>query len=59
LTQLSQDFPKYAKSISAIELDRAFEEEVLENQASFLRAGLNAMWLNGKGLEFSQIDPFK
>lgn len=59
LTQLSQDFPKYAKSITAIELNHDFEEEVLDNQASFLRAGLNAIWLNGKGLEYSQVDPFK
>jgi UDP-glucose:glycoprotein glucosyltransferase len=58
LARLSQDFPKYAKSISAIELDKDFEEEIMENQASFLRSGLNAVWLNGKGLEFSQVDPF-
>ncbi|RCI03876.1 hypothetical protein CU098_007561 [Rhizopus stolonifer] len=58
LTQLSQDFPKYAKSVSEVELDVAFEKEVIENQHSLLRAGLNAIWLNGKGLEYSQINPF-
>lgn len=58
LTRLSQDFPKYAKSISAIELDKDFEQEIMENQASFLRGGSNAVWLNGKGLDFNQVDPF-
>lgn len=58
LTRLSQDFPKYAKSVSAIELDKDFEQEIMDNQASFLRGGSNAVWLNGKGLEFHQVDPF-
>ncbi|KAG2196556.1 hypothetical protein INT47_010395 [Mucor saturninus] len=58
LTRLSQDFPKYAKSLSDVELDRDFEQEISENQASFLRGGSNAVWLNGKGLDFNQVDPF-
>lgn len=58
LTKLSQDFPKYAKSVSEIELDAEFEQEITNNQMSFLRSGLNAVWLNGKGLDYSQIDPF-
>lgn len=56
--QLLQDFPKYAKSISQVEINRPFEEELMDNQGSFLRAGMNAVWLNGKGLEHSQLDPF-
>lgn len=58
LSRLSQDFPKYAKSISALDLDVKFKEEILDNQASFVRSGMNAIWLNGKGLEHSQTDPF-
>ena len=58
MTRLSQDFPKYAKSIAAITLEKKFKEKIMVNQRSFLRAGMNAMWLNGKGLELSQIDPF-
>jgi UDP-glucose:glycoprotein glucosyltransferase len=58
LARLSQDFPKYAKSISNIELDKDFEEEILSNQMTFVRSGMNALWLNGKGLEYSQVDPF-
>ncbi|CEP14268.1 hypothetical protein [Parasitella parasitica] len=58
LNQLVQDFPKYAKSVSELDIDTAFEEEILDNQLNFLRAGMSAVWLNGKGLEFSQMDPF-
>ncbi|KAI9244442.1 UDP-glucose:glycoprotein glucosyltransferase-domain-containing protein [Helicostylum pulchrum] len=58
LTKLSQDFPKYAKSVSEVELDAEFEQESINNQMSFLRSGLNAVWLNGKGLDYSQVDPF-
>ncbi|KAI8639247.1 UDP-glucose:glycoprotein glucosyltransferase-domain-containing protein [Parasitella parasitica] len=58
LNQLVQDFPKYAKSVSELDIDTRFEEEILGNQHNFLRAGMSAVWLNGKGLEFSQLDPF-
>ena len=58
LTQLAQDFPRYAKSISQVHLKPELEQEIQENQQSLLRAGLNAVWLNGRGLEFNQIDPF-
>lgn len=58
MARLSQDFPKYAKSISDITLDKEFEEEILNNQMSYVRSGMNAIWLNGKGLENSQVDPF-
>ncbi|KAI8366128.1 UDP-glucose:glycoprotein glucosyltransferase-domain-containing protein [Blakeslea trispora] len=58
LIDLAQDFPRYAKSISQVQLNSEFEQEIMENQQSFLRAGLNAVWLNGRGLEFDQIDPF-
>lgn len=58
MNQLVQDFPKYAKSISELDVDIELEEEILDNQHSFLRAGMSAVWLNGKGLEFSQLDPF-
>ncbi|KAI8968326.1 UDP-glucose:glycoprotein glucosyltransferase-domain-containing protein [Mycotypha africana] len=58
LTELLNDFPKYAKSLSEIDLDESFAEEIIDNQLHFLRAGMNAIWLNGKGLEFNQVDPF-
>ncbi|KAG1175838.1 hypothetical protein G6F70_003865 [Rhizopus microsporus] len=58
MSLLAQDFPKYAKSISMIELDKEFENEVLENQYSSVQGGLNAVWINGKALELRQVDPF-
>ncbi|KAL9537626.1 hypothetical protein MBANPS3_011610 [Mucor bainieri] len=58
LNQLVQDFPKYAKSVSELDVDIELEEEILDNQLNFLRSGMSAVWLNGKGLEFSQMDPF-
>mgnify|MGYP001220039734 CR=1 FL=1 len=58
LNQLVQDFPKYAKSVSELDVDIELEEEILDNQLNFLRNGMSAVWLNGKGLEFSQMDPF-
>lgn len=58
MSLLAQDFPKYAKSISMVELDKEFENEVLENQYSSVQGGLNAVWINGKALELRQVDPF-
>lgn len=58
LNQLVQDFPKYAKSVSELGVDTEFEQEIMDNQLNFLRTGMSAVWLNGKGLEYSQMDPF-
>ncbi|KAI9019525.1 UDP-glucose:glycoprotein glucosyltransferase-domain-containing protein [Phycomyces nitens] len=58
LIQLSQDFPKYAKSVSQVELDDEYVHEIKENQASMIRGGTNAIWFNGQGVEVEQVDPF-
>jgi UDP-glucose:glycoprotein glucosyltransferase len=58
MEQLSQDFPKYAKRISKIDVNSVFEEEITENQMGSLQGGMSAVWINGKPLEDNQIDPF-
>ncbi|KAI8890404.1 glycosyltransferase family 24 protein [Backusella circina FSU 941] len=58
MEQLSQDFPKYAKRISKVHVDSAFEEEIVENQMGSLQGGISAVWINGKPLEDNQVDPF-
>ncbi|KAL0092862.1 glycosyltransferase family 24 protein [Phycomyces blakesleeanus] len=58
LIHLSQDFPKYAKSISQIEMDDERVHEFKENQASMIRGGTNAIWFNGQSVEVEQVDPF-
>ncbi|KAI9283208.1 UDP-glucose:glycoprotein glucosyltransferase-domain-containing protein [Sporodiniella umbellata] len=58
MVYLSQDFPKYAKSISEIELDDDFVQEITTNQQMSFREGSNAIWINGKALEMNQMDPF-
>ncbi|KAI8384821.1 UDP-glucose:glycoprotein glucosyltransferase-domain-containing protein [Radiomyces spectabilis] len=56
LTQLSQDFPKYAQSISQIELEEKFRS--VNDPESPLHPGLNAMWLNGLEVDMDKVDPF-
>ncbi|KAG0997777.1 hypothetical protein G6F28_002581 [Rhizopus arrhizus] len=58
MSHLVQDFPKYSKSVSALELDTEFEQEILRNQRFAVQGGSNAVWVNGKALEMNQIDPF-
>ncbi|KAF7724618.1 hypothetical protein EC973_000862 [Apophysomyces ossiformis] len=58
LSQLSQDFPKYAKSLSEVELEEPFEEEIKRNQMSVVQSGMNAIWFNGLLVESEQMDPF-
>ena len=59
MSHLVQDFPKYSKSVSALELDTEFEQEILRNQRFAVQGGSNAVWVNGKALEMNQIDPFQ
>ncbi|CAO3699789.1 unnamed protein product [Rhizopus stolonifer] len=58
MSHLAQDFPKYAKSISDIVLDEEFKQEVLKNHQMSFQGGSSAVWINGKALEMSQVDPF-
>ncbi|KAI8978045.1 UDP-glucose:glycoprotein glucosyltransferase-domain-containing protein [Pilobolus umbonatus] len=58
MTQLTQDFPKYAKDLSAIELDESFKKEILENQKASIEPGMNAVWFNGRVIDESKVDPF-
>ncbi|KAI7864650.1 UDP-glucose:glycoprotein glucosyltransferase-domain-containing protein [Spinellus fusiger] len=58
LSQLSQDFPKYAKSISQVVVDDHSVQEIMDNQASTMQEGGNAIWFNGLFVETEQVDAF-
>ncbi|KAG2188930.1 hypothetical protein INT44_004072 [Umbelopsis vinacea] len=58
LKQLSQDFPKYANSLTEVEVNQTLIKEISSNQAFGVRPGMNAMWLNGISLDADQIDPY-
>jgi UDP-glucose:glycoprotein glucosyltransferase len=58
LSQLSQDFPKYAHKISTVNLNDDLTNEIISNQRRFVKAGANAMWINGRKLEDDEINPF-
>lgn len=58
LVQLSQDFPRYAKSVSRLTLQKPLVEEVIHNQRLLTESGLNAFWLNGRPIEPEDLDPF-
>ncbi|CDH57110.1 udp-glucose:glycoprotein glucosyltransferase [Lichtheimia corymbifera JMRC:FSU:9682] len=58
LVQLSQDFPRYAKSVSGLTLQKPLVEEVIHNQGLLRESGLNAFWLNGRPIEPEDLDPF-
>lgn len=58
MVQIAQDFPRYAHSISQVELDHEPVEEILINQESMPAPGLNVMWLNGLEIDDDQVDPF-
>ncbi|CAO3590292.1 unnamed protein product [Absidia cylindrospora] len=58
LTQLSQDFPKYAHKISTVKLKDDLTNEIISNQRRFVKAGANALWINGRKLEDNEINPF-
>ncbi|KAH8556358.1 UDP-glucose:glycoprotein glucosyltransferase-domain-containing protein [Umbelopsis sp. PMI_123] len=58
LKLLSQDFPKYANSLTDIEVKQSLIDEIASNQAFGVQPGMNAMWLNGISLDADHIDPF-
>jgi UDP-glucose:glycoprotein glucosyltransferase len=58
LKQLSQDFLKYANSLTEVEVNETLLKEISSNQAFGVRPGMNAMWLNGISLDADQIDPY-
>ncbi|CAO3644351.1 unnamed protein product [Cunninghamella echinulata] len=58
LTHLSQDFPKYGKKLTAIEVDKDLEQEISFNQHHYVQAGTNVLWVNGIKLEDDEVNPF-
>jgi UDP-glucose:glycoprotein glucosyltransferase len=58
LKQLSQDFPKYANSLTEVEVNQTLIQEISSNQAFGVQPGMNAMWLNGISLDADHIDPY-
>jgi UDP-glucose:glycoprotein glucosyltransferase len=58
LAQLSQDFPKYAHRISKVALNEDMVNEITGNQRRLVKAGANAMWINGRKLEDDEINAF-
>lgn len=58
LTHLSQDFPKYAKKMTTIEIDKDLEQEIAFNQHHYVQAGTNVLWINGIKLEDDEVNPF-
>lgn len=58
LKLLSQDFPKYANSLTDVEVNNTLIDEIVQNQAFGVQPGVNAMWLNGISLDADTIDPF-
>lgn len=58
LKLLSQDFPKYANSLTSVEVNDTLIGEIASNQGFGVQPGVNAIWLNGISLDADQIDPF-
>jgi UDP-glucose:glycoprotein glucosyltransferase len=58
LKLLSQDFPKYANSLTDVSINETLRHEIASNQAFGVQPGVNAMWLNGLSIDPDQIDPF-
>ncbi|KAJ2964307.1 hypothetical protein NQZ79_g834 [Umbelopsis isabellina] len=58
LKLLSQDFPKYANSLTDVEINETLRHEISSNQAFGVQPGVNAMWLNGLSIDPDQVDPF-
>ncbi|KAJ8514563.1 hypothetical protein ONZ45_g7920 [Pleurotus djamor] len=58
LTQLSQNFPRYATSLSRrVEVNDSVRQEIASNQAK-VQGGINMMWLNGLTLQEKDLTPF-
>lgn len=58
LKRLSQNFPKYATSLSRrVIVNESLEEEIHGNQLR-VQGGLNAFWLNGASLTEKDLNPF-
>lgn len=58
LVKFTQDFPKFASSISSHNVSHTFTEEYKHNQAQMVRGGINFLWMNGAQLIERQIQPF-
>lgn len=58
LLKLTQDFPKHANRVVAIESNLAITEELRHNWEVFSAAGQNILWINGFQVEESQVNAF-
>ncbi|KAI8096232.1 UDP-glucose:glycoprotein glucosyltransferase-domain-containing protein [Halteromyces radiatus] len=58
LSQLTQDFPKYAHKISLMTLNEKLVNQVITNQQRFVKPGANALWINGRKLEDDETNPY-
>ncbi|KAF4586958.1 hypothetical protein EYR40_010976 [Pleurotus pulmonarius] len=58
LTQLSQNFPKYAPSLSRrVVVNDSVRQEIGTNQVQ-VQGGVNMMWLNGATVQDKDVTPF-
>ncbi|KAF9495097.1 glycosyltransferase family 24 protein [Pleurotus eryngii] len=58
LTQLSQNFPKYAPSLSRrVVVNDSVRQEIGSNQVQ-VQGGINMMWLNGASVQDKDVTPF-
>ncbi|THV04765.1 glycosyltransferase family 24 protein [Dendrothele bispora CBS 962.96] len=58
LLQLSQNFPKYATSLSRrVVVNEAFADELHSNQLR-VQGGINLLWLNGVPVPEKEVNPF-
>jgi UDP-glucose:glycoprotein glucosyltransferase len=58
LTQLSQNFPKYATTLARrVSANESITEELHANSLR-VQQGLNAMWLNGLQVDAKDVHPF-
>jgi UDP-glucose:glycoprotein glucosyltransferase len=58
LKRLSQDFPKYAASISRRVVTKSEIRDEIQANSRKARPGINALWLNGANVEDTQMNPF-
>ena len=58
LLELSQNFPKYATALARrVTFEDELQEEILGNHAK-AQAGINAVWLNGAGVDEKFMNPY-
>lgn len=58
LLELSQNLPKYATALARrVTFEDDLREEVLGNHAK-AQPGINAVWLNGAGVDEKFMDPY-